>query len=287
MRAEDFYSYEVVSRFVEKDKKGQVDHYLRLDPFRHTPEEMKQRAETVRAKKFQYKSPFNPVDNFIEVCDASSETKLPWIMGFRPWGREERQSADPLVYASLGWHDNEKYESDLKAALKGRERQFIPRNTLDDRELHYFYVTLGVKHAMLATECYRQMRGRYKVVNLNPLSAEEIIYKLKAVLSQTTPVPIAVRTFAQYEDEKVKVSWLAYTVWRQKGGKRSPIVVSQPTEEFKKYGAHAICLCGYDDKIGAFKFKNSWGAEFGDNGFAWISYDYVKRHGLEAALLVE
>lgn len=42
---------------------------------------------------------------------------------------------------------------------------------------------------------------------------------------------------------------------------------------------HAICLIGYDDNVGtdgAFKFINSWGTNWGLNGYGWISYDLVK-----------
>jgi hypothetical protein len=46
------------------------------------------------------------------------------------------------------------------------------------------------------------------------------------------------------------------------------------------YGAwHEICLVGYDDNLvtndgtGAFKFVNCWGTEWGDNGYAWVSYE--------------
>ena len=41
--------------------------------------------------------------------------------------------------------------------------------------------------------------------------------------------------------------------------------------------AHAICLIGYDDSVGngAFKFINSWGTEWGLDGYGWISYDLV------------
>ena len=42
--------------------------------------------------------------------------------------------------------------------------------------------------------------------------------------------------------------------------------------------SHAICLIGYDDNKGthgAFKFINSWGTDWGINGYGWISYDTV------------
>ena len=35
---------------------------------------------------------------------------------------------------------------------------------------------------------------------------------------------------------------------------------------------HAVLLCGYDDAMGAWLIKNSWGADWGMDGFAWIKY---------------
>ncbi|CAA7194072.1 C1 family peptidase [Chryseobacterium potabilaquae] len=36
---------------------------------------------------------------------------------------------------------------------------------------------------------------------------------------------------------------------------------------------HAVCVVGYDDNRRAFKVMNSFGNNFADNGFFWISYD--------------
>ena len=38
-------------------------------------------------------------------------------------------------------------------------------------------------------------------------------------------------------------------------------------------GGHAMVLIGYDDRRGAFKILNSWGEDWGDKGFGWISYE--------------
>lgn len=39
-----------------------------------------------------------------------------------------------------------------------------------------------------------------------------------------------------------------------------------------KEGGHCMLLVGYDDNKNAFKVMNSWGAEWGNNGFGWIDY---------------
>ncbi|MBQ6019631.1 MAG: hypothetical protein IJL26_05555 [Clostridia bacterium] len=41
---------------------------------------------------------------------------------------------------------------------------------------------------------------------------------------------------------------------------------------------HAICLIGYDDSKNAFKFINSWGTDWGINGYGWISYDLISNY---------
>jgi hypothetical protein len=40
--------------------------------------------------------------------------------------------------------------------------------------------------------------------------------------------------------------------------------------------AHAVLLVGYDDATQSFKVKNSWGADWGDNGYFRIAYDDVQ-----------
>ena len=53
--------------------------------------------------------------------------------------------------------------------------------------------------------------------------------------------------------------------------------VWHPTEDdynMMGFGGHAICVVGYDDRIegGAFQIMNSWGPEWGENGFAFVRY---------------
>ena len=53
-------------------------------------------------------------------------------------------------------------------------------------------------------------------------------------------------------------------------------------------GGHAVIAAGYDDGMkirnaaagakettGAILVRNSWGADWGDNGYGWLPYDYV------------
>ena len=49
-------------------------------------------------------------------------------------------------------------------------------------------------------------------------------------------------------------------------------------------GGHAMCLIGYDDQKagGAFKVLNSWGRQWGNNGYAWVTYDDFDQFAKEA-----
>jgi hypothetical protein len=54
----------------------------------------------------------------------------------------------------------------------------------------------------------------------------------------------------------------------------------QPTEQpLSSFGGHAMCVVGYDDNQygGAFEIQNSWGENWGFEGYTWISYqDFVR-----------
>lgn len=42
-----------------------------------------------------------------------------------------------------------------------------------------------------------------------------------------------------------------------------------------RYAHHSICIVGYDDSKNAFKFINSWGKNWGIDGYGYITYDAV------------
>lgn len=47
-------------------------------------------------------------------------------------------------------------------------------------------------------------------------------------------------------------------------------------------GSHTIALVGYDDVAQMLKFQNSWGVDWGENGFGCLSYAYFEQHLIEA-----
>tara|TARA_B100001250_G_scaffold305600_1_gene267520 strand:+ start:313 stop:1584 length:1272 start_codon:yes stop_codon:yes gene_type:complete len=51
-------------------------------------------------------------------------------------------------------------------------------------------------------------------------------------------------------------------------------------------GGHAMCIVGYDDYKhgGVFRVANSWGRDYGDNGYIWIKYSDFKKYAKEIYL---
>lgn len=54
-------------------------------------------------------------------------------------------------------------------------------------------------------------------------------------------------------------------------------VIPAPLPDERPQGATAICIVGYDDDRQAMKFRNSWGTQWGEEGYGYFSYDYVEK----------
>jgi hypothetical protein len=119
-----------------------------------------------------------------------------------------------------------------------------------------------------------QQAAQYKMRGYNRLSLGDRndaidLNAIKQNLSQGAPVVIGMMVGGSYMQPMMgKDSW-------------------EPSEEDKSmqgFGGHAQCVVGYDDKKygGSFLIMNSWGPEWGNNGFAWVRYPVVKYFVREA-----
>lgn len=53
-------------------------------------------------------------------------------------------------------------------------------------------------------------------------------------------------------------------------------IVELPGKTESPVGAHAMCLVGYDRSRRLLLARNSFGEDWGDQGYCWIPFDYVK-----------
>lgn len=97
-----------------------------------------------------------------------------------------------------------------------------------------------------------------------------------------------VRLFNTFDSREVKVNAMKVAL-----ANKNPVVLGvissnslgkaidywQPKEAVERgTGGHALCVIGYDDNKfgGAFEVVNSWGKDWGKEGFSWIRYEEVK-----------
>lgn len=55
---------------------------------------------------------------------------------------------------------------------------------------------------------------------------------------------------------------------------RNPIAGSLIVGPGREGGGHGVPLVGWDDARRAWRVRNSWGTNWGDGGYAWLSYDH-------------
>jgi len=52
--------------------------------------------------------------------------------------------------------------------------------------------------------------------------------------------------------------------------------IDYPANPNESYGGHAVCVVGYDDNKQLIKFKNSWTKYWGDLGYGYLPYRYIR-----------
>jgi hypothetical protein len=117
-----------------------------------------------------------------------------------------------------------------------------------------------------------RMRG-FNRLSLGDRNDKVDLRAIKENLSQGAPVVIGMMVGPSFMQ-----GMMGQDVWVPQSG----------DEQQMGFGGHAMCVVGYDDRKynGAFLIMNSWGPEWGNNGFAWVRYphfDYFVReaYGLE------
>ncbi len=106
--------------------------------------------------------------------------------------------------------------------------------------------------------------AQYRMRGFNRLSKGDRtdVIDLRAIkenLAQGAPVVIGMMVGPSFMQDM-----LGKDVWIPQEGDRGMM----------GFGGHAMCVVGYDDKKygGSFLIMNSWGKEWGVNGFAWVRY---------------
>lgn len=124
----------------------------------------------------------------------------------------------------------------------------MPYNELDDK-------TQPSVEAIREAKSFKG-RGYY---TLKRDGTDSIVGILKAHLANNTPIILAIPMFSEF-----------YNL-----GSNGDFIYSDIEQINQNTKFHAITLTGYDDEFKSFKFINSWGEDWGDRGYGYISYDFL------------
>ncbi len=109
-------------------------------------------------------------------------------------------------------------------------------------------------------ECYKDAEKR-KIFKYEKLISN---YYIAQVLNNNKPVVFGMEIYDSFMDLNERIS-----------------TVNLPSRKEKSLGGHAMCMVGYDLEKKLFLAKNSFGPNWGDNGYCWIPFDYITQEGYD------
>jgi C1A family cysteine protease len=102
--------------------------------------------------------------------------------------------------------------------------------------------------------------GKNKIKNFIYLSIDQELINIKNCLFQGYPILLGIELYKSSEyNENLK----------------NGVIPIPDTDNEEYLGGHCVLLVGYDDDNKLFCFLNSWGCNVGDNGYFYISYEYL------------
>jgi C1A family cysteine protease len=109
-------------------------------------------------------------------------------------------------------------------------------------------------------ECYEDAEKR-KILKYQKLTS---VYYIAQVLNNNKPVVFGMTIYDSFMNLNERIS-----------------TVNFPSRKENSLGGHAMCMVGYDLEKRLFLAKNSFGPDWGDNGYCWIPFDYIRQEGYD------
>ncbi len=113
--------------------------------------------------------------------------------------------------------------------------------------------------------CYHEARNHRTNGYNSQLNPRDMVTAIKECLSLRLPVVIGVLVYESFQTDQ--------------SAKTGIIPMPNPQTE-RLLGGHALVCIGYDDDKQHFILLNSWGREWGQNGYGFISYEFIANNDL-------
>ena len=193
-----------------------------------------------------------------------------------------------------------------RTILEAKQNGWTDKNVITDNTFSSYFVYTNIKDP----NDYTCARGSY-IENAMKLMINKGVPKYKDFsepCSPSIPVevykkgePFKIQSYARLFEGNASNAFIIQST-KKALSNGNPVVIGmkcpdsfnyakgywQPTEDFNgKFGGHAMCVIGYNDAQygGAFEVMNSWGSNWGNQGFIWIKYDdfaNFTKYGYEA-----
>jgi C1A family cysteine protease len=92
------------------------------------------------------------------------------------------------------------------------------------------------------------------------------ISHIKSILAQGYPIVFGFTVYSSFETEEVATTG----------------IVPMPSGDDTPVGGHAVLCVGFDDKTHMVTVRNSWGKDWGDEGYFYMPYKYITNPNLAA-----
>jgi hypothetical protein len=180
------------------------------------------------------------------------------------------------------------------SAYENLVKQKNPQDFVELSRLFHYYHTRYIENYMRGDSGVFELRNALKAIKVHNICSEKFWpYDITKYNKQPYPDAYADaknRTIDDYfyvsdtqelitvlnENYPVVVGMDIFSGF-MKVNSSNPIV-PLPGENEKSLGGHSVCLVGYSIPEKVFIAKNSFGQDWGNNGYCWIPFDYADKH---------
>lgn len=189
---------------------------------------------------------------------GSAKTCVSWAVAYAALSIQKRKGKNPYSAIFLAHFVHRFNHFDKSVSIGAALKQLQKGGTVGDAGRSRVLTTLpSAADSVLALDSRINEFKRIPKTNF-------FIQRIKEQLNDGRPVILGIEVDGTFEN-------YSNGVWNGCMSKR-----------FK----HAVCIIGYDDKKHTFEIMNSWGNNWGENGFGWMHYNAVEKHHLIAFIIL-